>query len=315
MTGGIKRAIIKRMMKAFERIPRADDYHLNEIFRHESFTKANEQERENIMLKSSEWAYRDESQNHRFESYFNFNFPDSLKDKKALDLGCFTGGRAAAWAERWRLHKIYGIDTEDVFIDAARNFARRKGVNAEFVRSRGEKLPFSDGMFDAVLSYDVFEHVQDLKQVLLECYRVLKARGRLFLVFPSFYGLADHHLGLVTIAPFIHILFNKNDIITAYNEIIDERGEDGKWYRRRRRELEPWEKGNTINGTTAAGFARLVKGMKWRIAAKNDIPILGGMSRRYPLLRPLHYAISPLARLPLLKECLSTRIIYILEKR
>lgn len=314
MTSGFKRAIIKRMMNTFERVPRADDYHLNEVFRHESFTRASQQERESLMLKSSRWAYHDESKNHRFESYFNIDIASFLHNRTALDLGCFTGGRAVAWAERWQLHKIYGIDTEQVFIDAARKFASSKCINAEFVRSRGEKLPFDDGMFDAVFGFDVFEHVQDLKQVLLECYRVLKEHGRLFLVFPSFYGITDHHLGLVTIAPFIHVLFDKKDVIAAYNEIIDERGKDGEWYRRRHREPESWEKGNTINGTTAAGFARLLRGMKWNIVAKNDIPILGGMSRRYPLLRPLRYLISPLAGLPVLKEFLSTRIIYILEK-
>ena len=72
MTRGIKRNIIKRLMKACERLPQADDYHLSEVFNHRSFTEGTVPEREAIMLKSSEWAYQDESQRHSFESYFTF---------------------------------------------------------------------------------------------------------------------------------------------------------------------------------------------------------------------------------------------------
>lgn len=310
----IKRAFIKRMMKACERMPRADDYHLNEIFRHRSFTEGNEREREAIMFKSSERAYQDESRRHTFESYFQFDFPQFLQGQSALDLGCFTGGRAVAWAERWQLSKVFGIDTREVYINAAQNFADRKGINAKFVCAKGERLPFEDGLFDAILSFDVFEHVQNINQVLCECHRVLKKHGRLFVVFPSFYGLADHHLSLVTLTPLIHVLFNKNDLIAVYNEIIDERGEEAEWYKRQNPDLEPWEKGNTINGTTSAYFARTIKNMKWNILAENYIPILGGTSERYRLLRPIRYMILPFVRLPLFKEFLSTRIIYILEK-
>ena len=55
-----KRATIKWLMKLFERSLSRDDYHLSEIFRQDSFTHAIKQERERIMLKSSERAYLDE---------------------------------------------------------------------------------------------------------------------------------------------------------------------------------------------------------------------------------------------------------------
>jgi ubiquinone/menaquinone biosynthesis C-methylase UbiE len=310
----MKRVILKRLMRLFERIPRADDYHLNEIFRHKSFTEANEEERETIMLKSSEWAYMDESHHHAFESYFKFDFARLLKGQVALDLGCFTGGRAVAWAEHWQLKKIYGIDIQDIHIKAAQNFAERRCVNAEFVCAKGEKLPFEGGTFDAVLSFDVFEHVQDPKQVLLECHRVLREHGRLFLAFPSYFGPVDHHLSLVTLTPFVHVIFNKKDVIAIYNEIIDERGDEASWYKRQHRDLEPWEQGNTINGTTARKFRHMIKDMNWNIVAEHHLPILGGMSKKYPVLKLIRYIIIPLARLPGFEECLSTRIVYILEK-
>src|SRR4030042_6832079 len=102
MARGIKRAIIKKWMKACERRLRADDYHANQVFRHKTFTEGNEREREAIMFKSSDCAYQDESRHHSFESYFKFDFPQFLKGQTALDLGCFTGGRAAAWGGHWQ---------------------------------------------------------------------------------------------------------------------------------------------------------------------------------------------------------------------
>ena len=99
-----KRAIIKRAMKWFERVPRSDDVFLNEIFRHKSFTQASEQERKRIMFKSSEFRYLGEFQ-HPFDLLFGLDLSPLLKGQVALDLGCFTGGKAVAWANRYRLDK------------------------------------------------------------------------------------------------------------------------------------------------------------------------------------------------------------------
>jgi ubiquinone/menaquinone biosynthesis C-methylase UbiE len=313
MARGVQRKIIKILMKALERKPIHGDYRLNEVFRDRPFIEGGDKEREEIMFRSSECVYHDESRLHSFESFFKYDFSGSLKGKIALDLGCFTGGRAVVWAERWQLGQIFGIDTQDVFITAAQNFADKKGVNAKFIRSYGENLPFEDEKFDAIFSFDVFEHVQDVKKVLSECHRVLKRHGRLFLAFPSFYGLIDHHLSLVTLTPLIHVLFKKDDLIDVYNEIIDERGEEASWYRRQIRDLEPWERGNTINGTSAKMFARLVKDMKWKVVARNHVSMFRRMSKQYRILLPVNYLLSPLVGLPLFEEFIS-RIIYILEK-
>ena len=131
----MKHAIIKRAMKRFERVPRHNDLSWNEIFSHKSFTQASEQERKRIMFKSSEHRYLGEFQ-HPFDLLFGLDLAPLLKGQVALDLGCFTGGMAVAWAKRYRSDKIYGIDISDVYIEAAQQFARIKGVNAEFICSK-----------------------------------------------------------------------------------------------------------------------------------------------------------------------------------
>jgi SAM-dependent methyltransferase len=48
----------------------------------------------------------------------------------------------------------------------------------------GKKLPFPDGRFDAVVCFEVFEHVFNLEEVIVEIRRVLKPGGTLFISIP-----------------------------------------------------------------------------------------------------------------------------------
>jgi len=52
-------------------------------------------------------------------------------------------------------------------------------------------LSFPSGVFDVVLSNEVFEHVPNLERSLAEVARVLKPGGTLLATFPFAYGLAD----------------------------------------------------------------------------------------------------------------------------
>jgi SAM-dependent methyltransferase len=48
----------------------------------------------------------------------------------------------------------------------------------------GSSLPFPDHSFDGVVSFEVFEHIFNIEQVLGEIHRVLKPNGRLLLSIP-----------------------------------------------------------------------------------------------------------------------------------
>ena len=48
----------------------------------------------------------------------------------------------------------------------------------------GRNLPFADAQFDAVVAFEVFEHVSNLAEILLELRRVLRRPGRLLLSIP-----------------------------------------------------------------------------------------------------------------------------------
>jgi ubiquinone/menaquinone biosynthesis C-methylase UbiE len=309
--------IAKFLMKRFEVIPisPSDDIgELQEVFNHLVFLNGSESERREIMLRSSEASYRSETE-YPWDHYFGMNLLPLLHGKTALDLGCFNGGRSIAWSERYQLKNLVGVDINPVYIDAATQFAAKKNIKAHFNLTQGESLPFENETFDAILSFEVFEHVHDVKKILAECRRVLKTNGRLFIVFPSYFHPFSHHLSLVTTCPCIHYLFNGKTLVQAYYDILQHRGSDAYWYARNSPYLEPWERCNTINGTTLAQFRRYLRNDNWEVFLHSRRPI-GSMGRHASTLpvRLISYFFYPLVFIPLIQEVFIHRIIYILEK-
>src|SRR2546430_12288601 len=186
--------LAKSLMKswqAFPPSPSTDAGELQEVFRHAIFVNGTEAERKALMLESSESKYRAELA-YPWDQYFGMDLSPLLQGKAVLDLGCFTGGRGVAWFERYKLKFLTGIDVKQVFIDAAKQFATLKKISADYRVAQGEELPFEDNSLDAILSYDVFEHVQNVQYALGECHRVLKKGGRLFVVFPGYFRSEEH---------------------------------------------------------------------------------------------------------------------------
>ena len=48
----------------------------------------------------------------------------------------------------------------------------------------GKRIPFEDGFFDSVFSSEVFEHVFNLDEILIELNRVLKSGGTMLITVP-----------------------------------------------------------------------------------------------------------------------------------
>jgi SAM-dependent methyltransferase len=64
---------------------------------------------------------------------------------------------------------------------------------SRFARAVGEHLPYRDETFDAVLSYQTLEHVQNVDAVLAEMLRVIKPGGALHLRCPDYRGTFEGH--------------------------------------------------------------------------------------------------------------------------
>lgn len=317
----IRRWLLKRIMTASRWAVEPEiSPHLKETFNHARYIDGSAEERREFRRVSSEARYHEALANP-VDSQFGIDLDPLLRGGYLLDLGCFTGGKAVAYCERYRLGAVAGIDVDEPHIEAAREFAEEKGIDGTFLLTGGEDIQFPDETFDAIISTDVFEHVRSVEKVLDECHRVLKTGGVLCVIFPSYWGQAEHHLSMVTTAPFIQLLASGAQMVDVYNEIIDERGDEKTyWYRRANRELEPWESGHTINGTSRRQFCKLIHRGGWKVELDRRTPPL---ARRNPAdgrakkiaRATLWPVLNVLAHTPVLDEVCAHRITFILRKR
>ena len=92
-----------------------------------------------------------------------------------LDVG--SGGGFLSEALAAGGFRLVGVDRSISSVREARQHAASVGADIAYVGGVGERLPFSDGVFDAVVCAEVLEHVGDPEQVIDECARVLRAGG------------------------------------------------------------------------------------------------------------------------------------------
>jgi SAM-dependent methyltransferase len=98
-------------------------------------------------------------------------FAKKLPEKSIiLDFGC---GEKPYYPFFEKKTKEYiGVDIEE---------SPERSQGTDIVIKQGEKLPFSDEHFDAIVSTQVFEHIRDLKFYSEELKRVLKKKGKMLI--------------------------------------------------------------------------------------------------------------------------------------
>jgi ubiquinone/menaquinone biosynthesis C-methylase UbiE len=101
--------------------------------------------------------------------------------ERVLDLGCGTGYLLRLLARQWpKATELAGIDPAPAMIEAADGLALDDRL--DFRIGAAERLPYSDGSFDLVVSTTSFYHWADQQAGLRECARVLVPGGHLVLV-------------------------------------------------------------------------------------------------------------------------------------
>jgi SAM-dependent methyltransferase len=252
-----------------------------------------------------------------YESYFgDIDIAPYLRGKAVLDFGSFTGGMARYVTEKFHPAALTGVDIGTDEVAAAELSFAKLGLPGRFVCYPGDHLPFADEEFDTVYTYDVFQQVADLPLSIRECYRVLRPGGHLLAVVAGFYYPEAHYLHLVTGTPGVHYFFGRETLNRAYEEILDERGERASWYRRSPPGLEPWERTFMHNGITKRALRSMAKDAGFVIERDHPLALgsTGRRRQRQRLVRLLVPLFGLFARLPLLEEVFSHRIVLILRK-
>lgn len=113
--------------------------------------------------------------------------------------------------------RVVGIDLVDRFRDAGTRLADEKGLrNLEFLQADGMSLPFAGGSFDAVLSHAVIEHVADAERYLVQCRRVLKAGGWMYLSTAPYLSFAGAHLPRLKVPVPLHLLVGRRAAFATF---------------------------------------------------------------------------------------------------
>jgi ubiquinone/menaquinone biosynthesis C-methylase UbiE len=126
-----------------------------------------------------------------------------------LEVGCGTGIYSTHWIKS--SIKFYGLDI-------SRGMLRRAATKIDsdktlFVEADAEHLPFSDASFDAVLSVNAIEHLDDISMALKEMKQVCRDGGKIVLSVPNGNFSAKYRGKLVQVLKrFIARIFKKGGI-------------------------------------------------------------------------------------------------------
>lgn len=104
--------------------------------------------------------------------------------QRVLDIGCGTGTLVVLVKRLYPEVEIIGLDPDPKALTRARNKAKRAGITARFDEGFSDELPYSNGVFDRVLSSLMFHHLkaEEKVQALKEVRRVLAPGGSLHLM-------------------------------------------------------------------------------------------------------------------------------------
>lgn len=117
-----------------------------------------------------------------------------LDGLRLLEVGCGVG--ATVFVSRQEGIRAYGVEPSHLGCLAANARLREARIPEVVCQARGEALPFADGSFDVVCSFQVLEHTQDPVRVLAESVRVLRNGGTFVHIFPNYGSLWEGHYGV-----------------------------------------------------------------------------------------------------------------------
>jgi len=108
-----------------------------------------------------------------------------------LDMGCGPGVATALLAEKGRPRLVAAFDFDAAMVERARR-RLRGDPRVGLLVADAARMPFPDGLFDAVFVLGVVHHIPEWRTALREVARVLKVGGRFGFAEPS-----RRHLRLV----------------------------------------------------------------------------------------------------------------------
>jgi len=189
---------------------------------------------ERIIIKN--WDYTKDSNNidHLIHIKRYEWAKDYLKDLKVLDNGCGTGYGTYFLAKN-NLKEIIGIDISEASIKYAQE--KYKAKNLIYKQMNSISLNLRDNYFDAIISFDVIEHIdkKQQKEYLSEIVKVINDKGFLMIGSPNAALSREknpHHKKQLTLNEFKELLnlFFKEIDLFGEKFIVKGKNLGEKWF-------------------------------------------------------------------------------------
>ncbi len=117
---------------------------------------------------------------------------DPARGEAVLDIGSGPGLLAHEIAKTVGPEgRVAGIDPSDAMLAMSRRHCAQQPW-AAFDRAAATDLPFDDAQFDAAVSTQVYEYVEDIPKAFSELYRVLRPGGRAVILDTDYDSLVMH---------------------------------------------------------------------------------------------------------------------------
>src|SRR5262249_22250723 len=140
----------------------------------------------------------------------------SLCERTVVDFGCHDGAMSKGYLKSGAA-RVVGVDVDEVALSRARAIHRHDRLT--FMKSTVESVPIQDSTLDAVISYDVFEHVSNPPLIVKELWRILRPSGWVLIGTWGWRHPFAPHLWAVMPVPWAHLLVSERTLLKACRRV------------------------------------------------------------------------------------------------
>lgn len=266
-----------------------------------------------LLAKQSALTYLEFFQNRASSSFATFD-NINLTGQTVLDVGCGLGANLVQLCEMGA-SRITALDIDWKQIQCTQSMFSEHYPESysqiDFVTSDATKLPYVDNYFDAIISADTFEHIENLSEALQECSRVIKPEGYLYAYFPPFYAPWGGHMINWIRLPWCQVFFSEKTVINAARQIEKEGlATNNHLPPETRLDLQTGNIIPFVNHLTIKEFRNILIDVPTFNVVKVKLLAPGWRTKQW-----FSKLLQPLTQIPLLREMFTAKVVVILQKQ